>query len=142
MTERFPLDFETLKKGDYIEPAMIERICGFKSHTAAYQFGLLKLQADIQDHCEGFVVKQEKLGLRILKDLEASEYLGDMNRRRYRAIGRSNVLLGKVDQEVLTDAQRREHERRLIVHSRMLQAALAERKLALGEIGKKSLPNG
>lgn len=127
-TERYPLDFEKLRKGDYIPPEQVERISGVTRSERSYQFAIMKLKEEIQRNCDGYCVKQEGLGLRIQKDAEASGYLASLNNSRYRGIMRSNQLLGKVDQENLTPAQQREHERRMLVQSRMLQAALSERR--------------
>jgi hypothetical protein len=127
-TERYPLDYEALAKGDYIPPERIERISGCKRSDRNFAFACMRLKEEIQKNCDGFCVKQEGFGLRIQIDSEASGYLAALNNSRYRGIIRSNRLLMKVDQEKLTPAQQREHERRMFVQSRMLQAALAERR--------------
>ncbi len=76
-------------------------------------------------------IKAEGDTLRILTDPEASEYNYRREANARASMGRSLVRQLGVDPRNLTQAQQREHERRVYIQSRTLQATRSSRRAAL-----------
>lgn len=117
--EPYPMDFLALAKGDYIDPEKCQKITRKQAGTCPYQLALLGLAKRIEKEMaalgEPVTVKQEGAGLRILTDLESSEY--NMKQMRSHVIGtyRRARHLVEVDSTEFTPEQDRAHQERLRV---------------------------
>jgi hypothetical protein len=127
----YPLDFETLKKGDSIPPARLEQLTEQTRGTDSYNLAVLALRERIVRECrdrgKNFTVAVVKGALRILTDEEAAVYNVRTFRAGFRRSGHSLRRLAKVNTAALSDPQKKEHERTLIVFGKMLQAARSAR---------------
>jgi len=134
-TNPWPLDFDRLAKGDRIDADEIERICGLRRTDEKYRLALLKLRQQIADAMEerGLVVtvKIEGADLHVLVDEEASHHNPRIYEQGLQMAKNAYRRNAGVDLNLLSDGRRPMHERLLIVHGRMLQAAGDARKEAL-----------
>jgi hypothetical protein len=82
-THIHPLDFTALQKGQFINHSDVEAITAvrFEKDPRRYQLELMKLRQSIWDNRDDLVAKIEGLGLRILTDEEADQYIWDEQRR-------------------------------------------------------------
>lgn len=128
----FPLDFDALQKGDSISPEHLEKLTEKTRGTDAYNLAVLALRERIIRECKDrekhFTVAVVKGHLRILTDEEAAVY----NMRTFRAAFRRQhrslrMMANTVNTAALSDTQKKEHERNLIVCGKMLQAARSAR---------------
>lgn len=130
--EKYPLDFDALYKGDEVPTEKLQEIIPHAMGSDEYRFAIMALQQRVTDELSErgieAVVVQRKGGLRILTDSEASAHCYNEAQRGYRLIGRNLKRQIVVDQTVLTDDERRIHESRINVTSRMYQAATAAQK--------------
>jgi hypothetical protein len=131
----YPIQTDDLSKGSVITADELERATGVRRDSDRYRLGLLKVRDYIterfRDRGEIITVKQEGDTLRILTDAEATEYNERSAEQGLAKMGRALVRQVGVDVRNLTDAQRRDHERRLLIQSKTLQAARAGRRAAL-----------
>jgi hypothetical protein len=133
----YPLDYDTLNKGDLITREQVEDITGARFGTPAYEFKRMGLKADIEralwrrgkvwtvtaEGCNG--------GLTILADADAVEYnMRDFERARSRQVVAHYRAMG-VDVTQLTDEQRARHERNITLQASEIQAAKTARRIAL-----------
>jgi len=127
----FPLDFDSLQKGDSIAPDRLERLTNRKRGTDGYNLAVLALRERIVRECKDrgkhFTVALVKGSLRILTDEEAALYNVRTFRAGFRRSGKSLRRLSKVNTAALSDQQKADHERNLIVFGKMLQAARSAR---------------
>jgi hypothetical protein len=142
----YPLDFESLKKGDTITSAQIEEITGVGRNCGdEYDFQVLRLRFRIMQERRRMgmpVYVRVKSGeLVILTDAEASV---EQARRAEQAIDRladANQCLQEVDVNNLREDEQRQHERRQLVAGSMLVGAIGARKDAIKAIPyKRSTP--
>lgn len=82
-THLHPLDFAALEKGQIINHSDVEAITAvkFEKDPRRYQLELMKLRQAIWDNRDDLVAKIQGLGLRILNDDEADQYLWDEQRK-------------------------------------------------------------
>lgn len=131
----FPIDFDAVKKGDSWTPEELERLTEYSRESPHYAFAVLALKSMIVRECrdrnKNFTVAVVKGCLRVLTDEEAAEYNHQMVRSGIRRSVRSFRRLTHVDVANLSISQKCEHDRRVIVYGRMLQAANSERHKAI-----------
>jgi hypothetical protein len=127
-TERWPVDYETLSKGDVIGVERLERITAMKYGTKDYELAILALSKRIEAVMEKMrrpvSTKIEKGCIQILDDPAASDYQHGRCGQALRAIRRGVRRLLQVDSSRLTAEQRERHDVRICIHSRTLQGAL------------------
>lgn len=116
---RYPIDYETLEKGDSIPIERCESILDIQRGDSLYQLGLLKLAQTIMDammeHGRPVQVVQDHGALRVLTDAESSSY---QDRRADRALSqmREGVRqLGHCDVSTMSDYEKALHTRRVRV---------------------------
>lgn len=130
--EKYPLDFDALYKGDEVPVEKLQEIIQHPVASDEYRFAVMALAQRITDELSErgieAVVVQRKGGLRILTDSEASIHCYNEAQRGYKMIGRNLKRQIVVDQTALTEEERRMHESRINVTSRMYQAATSARK--------------
>lgn len=115
--ERFPLDYESLKRGDFLAPEVVERAVLTSRTEDGYWAKVLKLRDGIRrwflDNRGDFVtIVCEGDGLRILTHPEQSEYA---SRRGSRAVGQIMHAVGElqaVDVAQLPNEMHESHARR------------------------------
>lgn len=134
VANRAPMDWHKVRKGDYIDPEVIERMTDTKRTDAKqFAFAILNAKAVIEKELDriGYpvVIKAEGDGLRLLTDAEAVEYSATRHRNLTTQLRRSHVRsVAAIDVRQLSAEQLRRHERDVIARSRELQAMRDARK--------------
>jgi hypothetical protein len=109
-TEKFPLDFDSLKKGDVITADTITAYCGYKPDDTKFGFGALSLKSLIEKRLadRGYPVTTSMRGsdLHILHDSEALFYNINERDAGERKVVRSHRRMLSVDRSQLTDSER------------------------------------
>lgn len=143
---RWPLDVESLAKGDVIPPEIVESYGRTsRADTKAYKFKLLGLRQQLtrqlaEIHGQLWVIKSEGDGLRILTDSEAVDYTnGEFNKGR-RVMVRNHARAINVDVSALSAEQRATHDRNLTVQSAQLTALSQARKALRAKPHARSTP--
>ncbi len=134
MAERFPLDYDAIRKGDMMTKDELARKFNEQPGSDAYRFKLMALQATIEreldDRGRPVTVKIHHEGLCVLTDEMASEHNARQTYLGFRRMLRSHRRNMNVDQSNLAHDQKMEHQRTLIVNGRMAQAAASGRRAA------------
>jgi hypothetical protein len=140
-TKRWPIDFESLEKGDVIGVEKLEKITGKVNGTQAYAFAILGLCQYIQNGMDNLnkpvTCKIDKGRIRILTDSEASDYLDhrdEQNRSEQKRIVRHSL---NVDQGNLNDEQKSVHLQRIRKQSLELQGRMLGFKNKLPRLAEK-----
>jgi len=132
-TQRWPVDFDAVKKGDSWSPAQLEGIIGKPRGTDAYRMGVLKfcqrVADELADRDRPATVAEVKGHVRVLTDPEASEHNARSFSAGFRRAKRSFRRTQQIDAANLDAAQQERHTNRLAVFGGMLQAAAAARRL-------------
>lgn len=76
--EKYPLDFDALQKGDYINSDYIQKITGHEPETKEYSFAVMQLINQIESRLD-VVCKQSGNGIEILTDEKAVFYVRKQN---------------------------------------------------------------
>jgi len=126
-TNKYPVDFEKIAKGDILTTEMLEKITAEKSGTQKYVFKVLALQGKISDET-GFTVKSENGALLVLTDEQATSYNDRMFYRFKRGMFNRHKLMQQVDTLQLSDTMKAEHERKVLNQSRYISALRAPKK--------------
>jgi hypothetical protein len=120
-TTRYPVDFDTLKKGSVVTAETIEAYAQAKPETKAYNFAALSLCKDVETYLAQTgiyaTVCIRANQIHVLTDEEAAEY----NKAKYEQ-GRNRMFQAHrrnsaVDVSMLADDQRAQHERTLQRHA-------------------------
>jgi len=132
---RIPIDVDALKKGQTIPVAEVEKLTGKTFGTTEYLIALMGLSQFIERamNAKGLVVTvcTEKGSVKILSDEEASAYnMREFGRAMKKATRTHWRQLG-VNTAEFTEQAKVDHERSILVQSRMLQAANNARDTAL-----------
>lgn len=140
----FPLDFDALEKGHCINAERLQQLTGKQRGTDEYNLAVLALRERIVRECKdrnkNFTVAMVKGALRILTDEEAAVYNVRTFRAGFRRSHSSLRRLAKVDTAALSDQQKSEHERNVIVFGKMLQAARSARTAIAGTPHERTTP--
>ena len=140
----YPLDFDALEKGQTLPAGELERITNEKRGTNDYRFAVLKLTGRIQDELRDrgrpVTVCTKGDDLLILTDAEASIHNEELYKQRLRQLVRTHRRACEVDVANLTEQQKQEHDGRLLVQGRLLQALAAEKKKLQLEAAKRTVP--
>jgi len=134
--EIYPIDVQALSKGDVIPVERIENITGETRGTPAFALATLGLRVRIENELRDIGTPMCLRGfqgesLKVLTDEEASAYKDLRAKSHLRGLARSVRDLQEVDRSRINKAGQDEHDRRLFVHGRTLQAALAGRSDAI-----------
>ena len=143
--QKHPMDFDALNKGAFISPAEVERIMGVpQSNVARFTLAGLRLRAiihrqlRIRDRPATCVCR--KGGIAVLTDSEAAVYNAKRFRHGLRHSARSYRRAVSVDVTQLTEEERRDHDRNLVLNSRILSAVARERKNAIASAHQRVVP--
>lgn len=108
---------ETLTKGSYITPEVIEKALGFDRGSNEYSLQSLKLKETIEAWFEErgnpVTIKSEQDGLRILTDAEATEYNHRMFKIGMRRLFESHRKMLNVSEKNMTSEQVSSHRQRM-----------------------------
>ena len=133
-TKRYPLDFDSLYKGDEVSVQKLAEIIPHPPGSDEYRFAVLSLSerivSELSERGIDVVVVQRKGALRLLTDTEASKHCYNEAIRGHKLMGRNLGRTLLVDQTTLTEEDRRIHDSRINVVSRMYQAAKVARREA------------
>ena len=128
LTERYPWDFDKLKKGDRITQAELIAKSGKVPGTQEYAFWVLQLRAEVMEHKqamgEPLVASMQKGDLVMLVDLAAAEYTHRWYRAHMRGMLRAHQMQRLVDDSEFKDGDKRRHHKRIEVNSRIIQGAM------------------
>lgn len=137
--EQYPLKFDALQKGDFLEAGELEVVFGVSVAEDKYVFALLNLQQQIQNKT-GFTVRiEKKYNLRILTDAEASVHNAKVQKRFVRGAVRRHTLLQSVDVLQLTASESRLHERHLEI-SGLLVLKIGEARKRIVSAARPEVP--
>lgn len=142
--QKWPFDWDRLKKGDRIPAERLERVVGHKrSEHKDYSFALLSLAQEIEREMGSrgnpVTVRRQHDDLIILTDSQAALHNDNQFQLARRKMGRALVRQAAVDTNKLSDDEMRRHEQRYLANSRMYQAILRERRKQLPEGDGKRL---
>lgn len=145
LVERWPMDYDELRKGDIIPAERVERIVGIKQSAGqAYQLALLSLTSQIAqelgDRGRNWTLKTERGGIHILTDAEASTYNHREAKKARRAMLRRHQLNLSVDVGALNEDQRKQHDRIIEIDGKYVQAMFATRKELQLQAHRRSTP--
>lgn len=144
--KRHPIDFEQLNKGDKIGTETIEKITGVsRNDWKRYELAVLTLKEQIEKEMAGrgtpVVIKIDAGTLLVLTDSEAVQYLNERHRILRRQITRNHgKSVNAVDVRQLTEQERLDHERGVLIRSKELQAMESVRKHLSSPAYKRSVP--
>lgn len=131
-SELWPVDYDTLEKGDNISPEKCESILKIKRDDKHYGIELLKLKLTIEtamlERQKPVVVRAVNDGLRVMLDNEASEYVARRFLSHERGLVRDHLRGGRVDVSKLSDDERKRHERNTQTQAFKLQALQQARR--------------
>jgi len=143
--EKHPIDYETLCKGDILSVEQIEKITGI-SPKQENKFNLARLQLINQIDCElqrlgiQYTVAQVKGSIKILTDEEASEYNDKGRQSALVKLYKHHTKLSSVDTSEFDDKTKKNHERRIYLSSKFIQACNNVRKEIKAAPYKRNTP--
>lgn len=130
-TEKYPIDFDSLEKGDVISNEELEKITGHKYGTTKFAFAVINLRQKIFDKRGFTATHNQEIGLRILVDSESSFYNDKDFHNKRRGMFRAHKKMASVDVAQLSPVARELHERKLMSQSRVLSAVRESRKISV-----------
>jgi hypothetical protein len=148
MATRFPIDYDSLKKGDVIPAELLEKIAEAPRSTPKYQLKVLAFQQQIMDEMRArgnpvtVIVRGGEIV--VLTDAEASTYNAERLGAHLHGVMRAHERSQAVDVANLDDEQKKVHTRRVEVGGKFVQAIIdTGRKLKLPAYTRKTpgLPN-
>ena len=139
----YPLNFGALKKGDRFSVEQLAEIVHCHQGSAKFQLKVLALRGRIDDELKArgtlWTVKSDHGALVICEDSDAAITNRKRGRKAIRQFARSHARNLAVDQTKLTDDERKQHERTLLVNGSVLCAIKKERtKLKLSTAERKT----
>ena len=132
--DRYPLDFDKLEKGDTISHAQLEEILGMKKDKDPEKFALEKLklygriQRELWEEGKVYTVRMTGGMIHICDDKEASAYGEKTNKSAVKKLAMTTKRLSGVDLTEFSDAEKRDHEKRVLLNGAMLGACLTIRR--------------
>lgn len=140
----FPIDFDSLAKGDVIAPERVEEFSSCKRGSDKFRLALLVLRErvvrELRERDKHYTVAIIKGQLRILTDEEAAIYNSRTFKHGFRRAVRSHRRLAHVDTAGFNELQKSDHERNLLVQGRMLQAARSALQSLVAVAHKRTVP--
>ena len=125
---RFPLDFDKLRRGDFLTPEQVEAATLKRRSDPQFWAAALQLRAMILAHFRArgdlVTVTSDGDGLRILTHAEQAEYAPQREERAVRQLVLSHAEGKAVDVAQLSDEQRHRHERWMLRNAFRVQQAL------------------
>lgn len=120
------IDFDRLEKGSVIPVEVVEDVLGCKQHLAIFSMRFMSLRQAVENHfaTKGQVVtvRHDHGALEVMPDDAASHKNHAEFGRHMRGLNRSHHLMSGVSVKDFDDRQIREHDRKLEVQGKILQA--------------------
>jgi hypothetical protein len=143
-TERYPIDYDTLNKGDTIPAARIERITGKTRTDLNYALACMalkeRIETDLWKLGKPWTLKQQGEDIVVLTDAEAAEYNDRRFKQDLRSMGRRLQHQLSVDVAQLDDDQRADHLRAVEVNGKIMQAVAVAKKQIRLEAHQRQTP--
>ena len=144
MKNGYPIDTDTLKKGQYLSPEKLETITMYKAGTDKFALAVLAIRQFIERETEKngrhLLCKQEGKGLRILTDSEAAKYKPKRFDNSLKGMFRQVKDMLRIDTMQLTDDEKKKLERSTYIRSRLCTAVTNERKTLLIASKERTVP--
>lgn len=135
---RYPLDFENLKKGDVVPEKKIADILQLPIGSTGYQFGVIELCKTIEREKtrlnDPVTCVQRKNQIVLLTDEEASHYNDKYFYSGLKRLKSGLMRLLNVDTNKLSAETTKEHQRRIEINGKTYLGAI------FGRRGKLNLP--
>lgn len=143
-SERYPVDYDAIEAGHVISRSRLAVILGERpgSHTFRYKLTALQRQVEqeLWDRGKQLTVAQDHGDLLILDGVAASRHNRRRSRQYARRFARSHRRLMAVDVGKLSEEERREHDRALVVQGAMLAGLVAGRGEGLRIAHRRNTP--
>lgn len=105
--EKYPLDFDALQKGEWLETAELEEALGVTmADGAKWNFALMGLRSQIERE-SGIVCRIDHDRIRLMTDTEADEYLYRQGERSVSKLVRVTRSRALIDRGSMTDQEKR-----------------------------------
>lgn len=109
-TEKYPLDFDALEKGQYIDAETLTHIFNVRPGTQLFSLKTMQLKMRIECERADLIARGEGQGIRILTDEEAGPYLHGRMEAHVRGLAKTSQKRSRIDPNALTPEQRAMHE--------------------------------
>lgn len=137
MEYKYPIEFSELRKGDTLSASRLETILECKAGTPEYALKLLGFREHFErwarDNGTPYCTATKQGALLILTDPDAAMYENNMVDKCMHRVTKHYCKMLSVDEAKLSDKERGEHERNILVKGRMVQGAI------MGRQGKLSI---
>lgn len=141
----YPLDFDSIKKGDAFTPPQLEVITQKESGTRDYDFAVMGLRDQIMKELESrnrpATVALVRGNLKVLTDEEAAEYNPSQFNAGLQRMRRAHRrCLTTVDMTNLPETQRAKFEHKMICNGKVLEAVASIRRKLLPKPHERQIP--
>jgi hypothetical protein len=142
---RFPIDYESLNKGDVIAADRLERIVELPRTDAGYSLKVQMVKERIEREMEAIgrpvVLAIDQGNLKVLTDSEAAIYVDQKFQEYRRRMFRQHVRgESAIDVSKLSPDERQQHERAAYVRSKEIQALARTRREVRLESHQRQTP--
>lgn len=128
----YPLDFESLQKGDVIPVEKVEEIARVKRDHPRFNFAALhlakRIETELADRGRAVTVRSEHGALVICTDEDASNYNERRVKAQARGMGRSVRRMVSVDRTNLSTERLPVHDRKVEIYGKMYSAMTRVRR--------------
>lgn len=142
--EHFPFNYDELQKGMSISAERLEQIVGVPRIHKDYAFKVLavkeRIERELRDRNRVVTVAIIRDCLELLTDEAAAEYNQQQAKIAIRKLGRAHFRNGHVDVTQLTQEQREQHERNLLINGQILTAIRSIRRKLLPKPHERQTP--
>lgn len=142
---KYPVDYETVQKGDVIASERLEYLTGKKAGTNEYRLAVMAIRDSVERELIAIgrpmtiVLRRDEIVF--LTDAEATDHCDARFKFALRHARRSHVRMQAVDTSQLTDdAQRTEHANKLSRQSYYVQAITEIKKKLIAAAHKRQTP--
>ena len=142
--EHFPFNYDELQKGTSISAERLEQIVGVPRTHKDYAFKVLavkeRIERELRDRGKVITIAIIRDSLELLPDEAAARYNKQQNRIGLRKVMRSHNRNMHVDVTQLTQEQREEHDKELLVTGQILSAVRSIRRKLLPQPHERQTP--
>lgn len=142
--EKYPLDYDLLKKGDLIPPEHVETVVKMSRTSPQYGLKVLAFKQQIESELEArgrpMVLKCEKGGLKVLTDEEARPYTEQQFRQHQHGLRRAHMRTCVIDSSNLSSEDRQRLESQILAQGAKLAALRKVTRKLLASPHKSDIP--
>lgn len=142
--EKYPIDIDSLQKGDKFSPVELVKITGKQPGTDEYDFAVMNFKAWIEREMDlldrPVTVRISRGWLCVLTDNEASQYNDKMVKLSVRMMRKRHRKNMQVDCRNLTNDEMKDHERRVLTSGSYIAAIHGVGKKVKAIANKRSTP--